>query len=158
MSAILFRPQCVNVCHTEFIFGNMKMYCTFYPFPREILRKRPPFRRRSFKCIFFDENIRISINISLKFVPKGQISNIPALVQIMAWRRPGHKPLSEPMMVRLLTYMCHAASISYTTPSIPWFLMTWYCKEPGNDIDLFILEYSSSAPLSPMMPILYYPY
>ena len=27
------------------------------------------------------------------------INNIPALVQIMAWRRPGDKQLSEPMMV-----------------------------------------------------------
>ena len=32
--------------------------------------------------------------------------NIPALVQIMAWRRPGDKPLSEPMMVSLLTHIC----------------------------------------------------
>ena len=39
--------------------------------------------------------------ISLKFVPKGRINNIPALVQIMAWRCPGDKPLSEPMMVSL---------------------------------------------------------
>ena len=39
-------------------------------------------------------------------VPKGPITNIPALVQIMAWRRPGDKPLSEPMMVRLPTHMC----------------------------------------------------
>ena len=46
------------------------------------------------------------IKISLKFVPKGPISNIPALVQIMAWHWPGNKPLSEPMMVRLLTYIC----------------------------------------------------
>ena len=36
----------------------------------------------------------------MKFVPKGPINNIPALVQIMAWRRLGDKPLSEPMMVR----------------------------------------------------------
>ena len=43
---------------------------------------------------------------SLKFVPKGPINKIPALVQIMAWRRPGDKPLSEPMMVRLLTHIC----------------------------------------------------
>ena len=34
------------------------------------------------------------------------INNIPALVQIMAWRRPGDKPLSEPMMVNLLTHIC----------------------------------------------------
>ena len=54
-----------------------------------------------FKCIFLNENVSIAIKISLKFVPKGPISNIPSLVQIMAWRRPGNKPLSEPMMARL---------------------------------------------------------
>ena len=52
-----------------------------------------------FKCIFLNENVWISIKISLKFVPKGPINNNPALVQIIAWRRPGDKPLSEPMMV-----------------------------------------------------------
>ena len=51
-----------------------------------------------FKCIFLNEHVWISIKISLKFVPKGPINNIPALVQIMAWRRSGDKPLSEPMM------------------------------------------------------------
>ena len=49
------------------------------------------------KRIFLNENVRISIKISLKFVPKGPINKIPALVQIMAWCRPGDKPLSEPM-------------------------------------------------------------
>ena len=48
-----------------------------------------------FKCIFVKENTWISIDISLKFVPKGQINNISALVQIMAWRRPGNKLLFE---------------------------------------------------------------
>ena len=38
------------------------------------------------KCVFLNENIWISINISLKFVPKGPIKNIPALVRIMACR------------------------------------------------------------------------
>ena len=60
----------------------------------------------TFKCIFLNENVRISIKISLKFVPKGPINNNPALVQIMAWRRSGDKPLSEPMMVSLLTHLC----------------------------------------------------
>ena len=32
---------------------------------------------------------------------KGSINNIPDLVQIMAWRLSGDKPLSEPMMVSL---------------------------------------------------------
>ena len=34
-----------------------------------------------------------------------QVNNIPALVQIMARRHPGDKPLSEPMMVNLLTHL-----------------------------------------------------
>ena len=59
-----------------------------------------------FKCIFLNENVWISIKISLKFVPKGPINNIPALVQIMAWRRPGDKPLSQPMLVSLPTHIC----------------------------------------------------
>ena len=46
------------------------------------------------------------IKISLKFVPSGSINNIPALVQIMAWHRPGDKPFSEPMMVNLPTHIC----------------------------------------------------
>ena len=49
-----------------------------------------------FSCIFLNENEWHSIyKISLKFVPKVPINNIPALVQIMAWRQPGDKPLSE---------------------------------------------------------------
>ena len=43
---------------------------------------------------------------SLKFLPKGPIKNISALVQIMAWLRPGDKPLSEPMMVLLPMHKC----------------------------------------------------
>ena len=59
-----------------------------------------------FKCIFMNENVWISSKISLKFVPKGPINNIPALVQIMAWCRPGDKPLSEAMMINLPTHIC----------------------------------------------------
>ena len=59
-----------------------------------------------FKCIFLNENVWIPIKLSLKFVPKGPIYNIPALVQIMAWRHPGDKSLSEPMMVNLTTHIC----------------------------------------------------
>ena len=60
----------------------------------------------SFKWIFLNENVWISLKISLKFVPKGPINNIPALVLIMSWRRPGEKPLSEPMMDNLPTHIC----------------------------------------------------
>ena len=60
----------------------------------------------TFKRIFINENVRISINISLNYVPKGLINNIPALVQIMAWRRPSDKPLSEAILVNLPTHIC----------------------------------------------------
>ena len=38
--------------------------------------------------------------------PRIQLTSIPTLVQIIAWRRPGDKQLSEPMMVSLLTHIC----------------------------------------------------
>ena len=44
-----------------------------------------------FKCIFLNKNVWIPIKISLKFVPKRPINNIPAMVQIMAWRRPVYR-------------------------------------------------------------------
>ena len=89
------------------------------------------------KCIFLNENMSISINISLKLVPKSHINNIPALVQIMAWRRPGDKSLSEPMVVISLTHMCGTqpqwvnvvVSLrmtqhnTYMTPYISWRLL-----------------------------------
>ena len=42
-----------------------------------------------FKCIFSNENVWISLKISVKFVPKVIINNIPRSVQIMAWRDQG---------------------------------------------------------------------
>ena len=71
-----------------------------------------------FNSIFLNENVWMPITISLKFVPKDPINNISALVQIMAWRRPGDKPLSEPMMVTLLTHIC------VTRPQ--WVTCKWF--------------------------------
>ena len=76
-----------------------------------------------FRCIFLNENIWIAINISLSFVPKGPIDNISALVQIMAWRWSGDKPLSEPMMVSLLTHICVTQPQWVNRLLIPWFQM-----------------------------------
>ena len=61
-----------------------------------------------FKFIFLNENLWISLRVSLEFVPKVPINNIPVLVQIMAWRRIGDKPLSEPMLIQFIdAYMRH---------------------------------------------------
>ena len=60
------------------------------------------------------------IQISLKFVSKDPIKNKPVFVQIMAWRRTGDKPLSEPMMPYLLM------QILSTQPQ--WVNWIWYHK------------------------------
>ena len=79
-----------------------------------------------FRWIFLNENVWISLKFSLKFLPRFRINNIPPLVQIMAWRRLGDKPLSGPMMVSLPTHICvtrpqwvkKAWSIRYVTLSL----------------------------------------
>ena len=53
-----------------------------------------------FKCIFIIKRVMISVKISPKFVPKGPIDNIPALIKIMALCRWGDKPLSKTMMAQ----------------------------------------------------------
>ena len=42
----------------------------------------------------------------LRLVPKVPFNSIPSLVQIMAWRQPGAKPLFEPIMIDLLMHIC----------------------------------------------------
>ena len=109
-------------------------------FPINTLRPRQNgrlFTDDTFKRIFLNENIRISTKNSLKFVSKDLINNIPALVLIMAWRRPGDKPLSEPMMVNLPTHICvtrpqwvnHNISRPWSD-SIGWYLVLplGFCK------------------------------
>ena len=94
----LFREQLI-LRLTKLI--NNRYLNTLRPRPNDRL-----FPDDIFKWVFLNKNVWISIEISLKFVPKGPINDIPSLVQIMAWRRSGDKPLSEPMMVRLPTHVC----------------------------------------------------
>ena len=68
--------------------------------------KIAPIFETFFKCIFLNKTVWYSIKISLKSVPKCPINHIPPLIKIMAWRRSGDKPLSEPMMARLPTHIC----------------------------------------------------
>ena len=56
----------------------------------------------NFRLIFLNENVKFSTKISLKFVPKGPIDNIPALVKVMAWRR----SCVSLVVVSLLTHIC----------------------------------------------------
>ena len=118
-----FRPQCFNTLRSR--------------------QNGRHFADDIFKYIFLNQNVWIPNKISLKFVPKGQINNIPALVQIIPWCRPGDKPLSEPMMVRLKTHICvtrpqwvndsawyiHLSKYTYllktTHRRIAWCLLSW---------------------------------
>ena len=54
-----------------------------------------------FTRIFLNENDRIPIRISPKIVFRSVIDNKPALVQVMAWRRTGDKPLPEPILTQI---------------------------------------------------------
>ena len=83
-----------------------------------------------FICIFLNENVWISLKISLKFVPIVRINNVLVLVQIVAWHRPGDKPLSEPMMVSLLMLIC------VTWPQ--WVNHAEFCFPWG----IYVLKYS----------------
>ena len=100
-----------------------------------------------FKCIFLNENVWILQNISLQFISKVRINNIPAMVQIMVWCQPGDKSLSETMMVSLLTHICVTQPQSVKNKilfnssdardgifrlwrSIPCLLMHWLLKSP----------------------------
>ena len=97
-------------CNGKCFLWNLSQFVRVSMCYLNILRPRQNGRHfidNFFKCIFMNENIWISINISLKFVPMCPINNIPALVQIMSWRRPGDKPFSELMIVLLIdAYKC----------------------------------------------------
>ena len=90
------------------------------------------------------------MKISLQFVPKGPIDNVPALVQIMAWHRIGDKPLSEPMMswdadaykqyYTILFYQCYFLQNSHYTHPIA---QRW-----GEDVNGLVQERRNSSALA----------
>ena len=79
------------------------------------------------KCIFLNENVWISIEISLKFVPKDPINNIPALDQIKACHLFGNKPLSESIMARLLTHIWVTGPQRVKPLILYWDLTVLWC-------------------------------
>ena len=113
----------------------------------------------TFKRVFFNENVRVLINISLKFVPKGPINNILALVLIMAWCRTGDKTLSEPMFTE--AYMRHSASVVFQPQHVnPWHndnssscslsytVFSHYHTHRFNEVERGYTDFTSSVRLS----------
>ena len=82
-------------CWFPMLLNTLRARQYGYRFPNDI-----------FKCIFVNENVLILIEISLKFVPKVQINDIQALVQIMAGCPLGDMPLSGPVTVSSLMHIC----------------------------------------------------
>ena len=94
-----------------------------------------------FNSIFLNENNCTFIEISLQYDPRGPIINMPTLVQIMAWRRPGDKPLSEPMMVSLLMHICFSRPQWVNAYGIPEMerleltvIIAWYLSSLRNSL------------------------
>ena len=106
----MYKISIEHICISSNIFIHGKLTCVIIDIkhlnPLKPRQNGWHFPDNIFKSIFLNENIWISIIISLKFVPKNPINNMTALIEMMVWRRSGNKSLSEPMMVSLLTHIC----------------------------------------------------
>ena len=110
---LLIQTTCENYSPWRPYFDTLRPRQNGRHFPDDI-----------FNCIFWKKTMNFGKKNSLKFVPKGPINNIPALVQILSWRRQGDKPLSEPMIISLLTHTCVTrpqwVKICFTIAPVQW--------------------------------------
>ena len=97
-----------------------------------------------FKCIYLNENVWIWIEISMKFVPNVRINIIPTVVQIIAWRLSGDKPLSGPMMASFWRIYASLGLNEWTllVPTPEYFemikLITWLLALAMNNISWWV--------------------
>ena len=70
-----------------------------------IITKGLPFSTRHFQMHYLKWKCRNFDWDSTEFCSQGPIDNTPALIQIMAWRRPCNKLLFDPKMVSLLAHI-----------------------------------------------------
>ena len=71
----------------------------------EAATKWSPFSRWHFEMYFLGRKWMNFDKNSIEVCSRGLTDNIPVLVQIMAWRRPGDRPLPKPIMVSLLAHI-----------------------------------------------------
>ena len=102
MAATLSRPQCAkrDLSKARFCFHWYFVLMVGYINSSSPEQNGRHFGRQHFQLHFLNENDIILIQIWLKYVPRSPIDNNPALVQVMAWRRTGDKPLPEPNMTQ----------------------------------------------------------
>ena len=114
----------VTKCLNSLSLNTLEARQNYRHFPEDI-----------FKCILLPANVCISIKISLKFVPKGPINNISALVQIMALRRPCDKPfLSQITVAHICVNRPHWVKVCY---------METYCSILRVPIFVWLQKYGS---------------
>ena len=110
-SISIIHQSTVSMLH-GIIYEWLYVLCNLNKYYRKTFNTLRPrqnghhFTDNIFRCIFVNENFCTLIKFSLKFVPQVSIDNNPVMVLIMAWRRPGSKPLSEPMVVSLMRHIC----------------------------------------------------
>ena len=85
------------------------------------------------KCIFSNQNCRIPIRFSLKFVTRGPIDNKQALFRAMAWRQVGDKPLHNQCWSSSLTHICSTRGrwVSTYAPLTPSGIFHWLVLGPS---------------------------
>ena len=72
-------------CFSQWQMGPTKSNSTLNVNTLRLTQNGCHFADDVLKCIFLNENVWITIGISLKFVQNDPINNMTALVQIMAW-------------------------------------------------------------------------
>ena len=93
----------ISIKFQGFVVEPVARFCIFVRCTFNALKPRQkllPFYWRHLKSNFLDENCFVLIQTSLEFVSKCPIKNNPALDQIMARRRTGDEPLSDPLMAK----------------------------------------------------------
>ena len=122
----------------------------------------------NFKCIFLSKNYEFRLKFHWLLFLRVQITLFQN--RIMTWRRPGYKPLSETIMVRLPTHICvtrpqwfntlkldlighqFANASTWNQNAILWFQLHWILVSYVSDVSIIVTK-----PLSEPMLALYYP-
>ena len=91
-----------------------------------------------FKHIFLNEDVRILIQILLKFVPMGSNDNKSALVQVMAWRRTSDKPLPEQTLTQFFMHICGTRGRWVNRTSHIYAVLSFYRLTPKKTAKLCI--------------------
>ena len=120
---------CRGLCYDILWFNTLR--------PRQNGRHFPD---DSSKCIFWNENVWISLENSLKFVPWGPINNIPALVQIWLGADQATSHYLKQWWYSLLTYICVTRPQRVNDVNLykiwdgfsPVILKTWRMVEPNS--------------------------